>query len=164
MREPTAWLQSETPQPPPPEPSTNLGPEDLTSRSSASSSSMTSASSLTLSATILNHNGFSASAAYNGEEAIVAARDLQPDIVLSDVLMPKMTGIELGIRLRSELPQARMMLFSGQAATSELMRKAHAAGPRFRAVPQTDPPRRTHRQVEDSPVKRRSRAGECGFR
>lgn len=134
MREPTAWLQSETPQPPPPEPSTNLGPETSPAvpRILVVDDERLIADTL---ATILNHNGFSASAAYNGEEAIVAARDLQPDIVLSDVLMPKMSGIELGIRLRSEFPQARILLFSGQAATIELMRKAHADGHDFELFP-----------------------------
>ena len=134
MHEPTAWLQSETPQPPPPEPSTNPGPESSPAvpRILVVDDERLIADTL---ATILNHNGFSASAAYNGEEAIVAARDLQPDIVLSDVLMPKMSGVELGIRLRSELPRTRILLFSGQAATSELMRKAQADGHDFELFP-----------------------------
>jgi DNA-binding response OmpR family regulator len=84
---------------------------------------------------ILSQHGFSAVAAYSGEQAIEAARAQQPDIVLSDVLMPKMTGVELGIRIRSEYPQARVLLFSGQAATSELMRKAHDDGHDFELFP-----------------------------
>jgi DNA-binding response OmpR family regulator len=88
----------------------------------------------TLSA-ILGDNGFSASAAYSAEEAIEAARELQPDIVISDVLMPKMSGVDLGIHLRKELPKARVILFSGQAATSELMRKAEADGYSFELFP-----------------------------
>jgi CheY-like chemotaxis protein len=86
-------------------------------------------------AMILSQHGFSAVAAYSGEQAIEAARTQQPDIVLSDVLMPKMTGVELGIRIRSEYPQARVLLFSGQAATSELMRKAHDDGHDFELFP-----------------------------
>jgi CheY-like chemotaxis protein len=77
---------------------------------------------------ILNGNGFEAFEAFSGEEAIEAARRLHPDIILSDVLMPKMTGVELGILIAHELPETRVVLFSGQAATSELMRKAHASG------------------------------------
>ncbi len=86
-------------------------------------------------AAILNNNGFEAVEAFNGEAALEAARKLQPDIVLSDVLMPKMTGVELGIRLSQEFPAARIFLFSGQAATSELMRKAQAEGYTFELFP-----------------------------
>jgi len=86
-------------------------------------------------AAILNANGFEAQDAYNGEQALAAARSFQPDIVLSDVLMPKMSGVELGMRLRSEFPATRVFLFSGQAATSELIRRAEAAGYRFELFP-----------------------------
>ena len=86
-------------------------------------------------ASILNANGFEAVEAYNGEEALEKALVLEPDIVLTDVLMPRMTGVELGMRLHDELPKARILLFSGQAATSELMRKAHADGYDFELFP-----------------------------
>jgi DNA-binding response OmpR family regulator len=82
-------------------------------------------------AAILNANGFEAQQTYSGEEALRVARALQPDIVLTDVLMPKMTGVELGMKLREDLPRTRVLLFSGQAATSELMRKAKAEGYSF---------------------------------
>lgn len=86
-------------------------------------------------AAILNANGFEAVEAFSGEEAMETARRVCPDIVLSDVLMPKMSGVDLGMRLRQELPETRVVLFSGQAATTELMRKAHDAGYSFELVP-----------------------------
>jgi DNA-binding response OmpR family regulator len=82
-------------------------------------------------AAILNVNGFEAIKAYNGEEALESARKFKPDIVLSDVLMPRMSGVELGIKIRVEFPGTRIFLFSGQAATSELMRKAKGDGYTF---------------------------------
>jgi DNA-binding response OmpR family regulator len=84
---------------------------------------------------ILNDNGFEAVEAHNGEEALEAARKFRPDIVLSDVLMPKMSGVELGIKIRLEFPGTRIFLFSGQAATSELMRKAQDDGYTFELFP-----------------------------
>ena len=54
---------------------------------------------------------------------------------LSDVLMPKMSGIDLGIKLRGEFPETSIFLFSGQAATAELLHKAHADGHRFELLP-----------------------------
>jgi CheY-like chemotaxis protein len=98
-------------------------------------------------AAIPNMNGFDAVEALSGQAALEAARQIQPDIVLSDVLMPKMSGVELGIKIRQEYPAARVFLFSGQAATSELMRKAQAEGYSLRALPQTHPPRRTISQT-----------------
>lgn len=84
---------------------------------------------------ILNENGFEAVEAYTGEEALEAARKFHPDIVLSDVLMPKMSGVELGIKIHREFPGTRVFLFSGQAATSELMRKAQDDGCTFELLP-----------------------------
>lgn len=86
-------------------------------------------------AAILNANGFDALEAYNGEEALDAARRHKPHIVLTDVLMPKMSGVELGIKLRKEFPATRVLLFSGQAATSELMRQAQEEGYTFELFP-----------------------------
>ena len=86
-------------------------------------------------AAILNANGFEAAEAYSGEEGLEKARQLEPDVVLTDVLMPHMTGVELGMRLREELPKTRILLFSGQAATTELMRKAQQDGYNFELFP-----------------------------
>lgn len=86
-------------------------------------------------AAILNENGFEAVKAYNGEEALEAAREFQPDIVLTDVLMPRMSGVELGMKISLEFPGTRIFLFSGQAATSELMRKAQDDGYTFELFP-----------------------------
>lgn len=84
---------------------------------------------------ILQENGFEAVGAYNGVEAIEAARSLHPDVVLSDVLMPRMSGVELGIRLRREYPGITVFLFSGQAATSEMIHRAEAEGHHFDLFP-----------------------------
>lgn len=86
-------------------------------------------------AAILNENGFEAQAAFSGEEALSTARTFRPDILLTDVLMPKMSGVELGMQLSKELPEARILLFSGQAATMDLMRKAEADGYYFELFP-----------------------------
>ena len=82
-------------------------------------------------ATILNQNGFEASAAYTGAEAVVRARASRPDLVISDVIMQDMNGIEAAIRIRQSLPGCKILLFSGQAATADLLEKARAQGHEF---------------------------------
>jgi len=82
-------------------------------------------------ATILNQNGFEASAVYTGAEAVVRARASRPDLVISDVIMQDMNGIEAAIRIRQSLPGCKILLFSGQAATADLLEKARAQGHEF---------------------------------
>lgn len=84
---------------------------------------------------ILNENGFDATGAYCGSEAISAARTTRPDVVLTDVLMPRMSGVELGIHLCNEYPGIKIVLFSGQAATTALIHKAETEGYYFELFP-----------------------------
>jgi len=84
---------------------------------------------------ILKENGFDATGVYNGSDAISAARKQRPDIVLSDVLMPRMSGVELGIQLRREFPDIKIFLFSGQAATKAMIHRAEEEGHYFELLP-----------------------------
>src|SRR5438309_6301480 len=81
---------------------------------------------------ILNQNGFDASPVYTGEDAIKIAKDAQPQLVISDVIMnPGMNGIDAAISIREFLPSCKILLFSGQAATADLLEKARASGHDF---------------------------------
>ena len=51
--------------------------------------------------------------AANGEEALELAEQLRPDVVLTDIKMPFMDGLELCRRLRMSLPGAGLVVFSG---------------------------------------------------
>src|SRR5436190_11313528 len=82
-------------------------------------------------AIILNQNGFDASAVYTGTAAVERAREIKPDLIISDVIMPDMNGIEAAIRIRRVLPDCKILLFSGQAATADLLEKARAQGHEF---------------------------------
>ena len=80
---------------------------------------------------ILNRSGFIAEAAYGGSEAIEAARRTSPELILSDVLMPKVDGVEAAIAIQQFLPETRIILFSGQAATVEILARARQRGYNF---------------------------------
>lgn len=80
---------------------------------------------------ILNGEGFEAMAVSTGASAIELTKAFDPDVVLSDVIMPGLNGIETGIRIREIAPNCRVILFSGQAATVDLLEEAREQGHRF---------------------------------
>lgn len=80
---------------------------------------------------ILNQAGFEARAVYSGEKAIDMLDSFQPDMLISDVIMTGMTGIEAAIEVRNRLPKCKILLFSGQAATADLLERARAQGHEF---------------------------------
>jgi CheY-like chemotaxis protein len=82
-------------------------------------------------AIILNQHGFEARAVFSGEKAIEAIDTFQPDMLISDVIMTGMTGIEAAIITRNRLPNCKILLFSGQAATADLLEKARMEGHEF---------------------------------
>jgi CheY-like chemotaxis protein len=82
-------------------------------------------------AIILNQAGFEAKAVYSGENAIEILDEFQPNMLISDVIMTGMTGIEAAIQVRAKLPNCKILLFSGQAATADLLEKARAQGHEF---------------------------------
>src|SRR5580704_12386240 len=82
-------------------------------------------------AKILDINGYDASAVYSGLSAVESARALQPDLIISDVIMQDMDGIEAAIKIRAFLPSCKILLFSGQAATADLLENARSQGHDF---------------------------------
>ena len=82
-------------------------------------------------AIILNQAGFEARAVYSGENALETIDEFQPNMLISDVIMTGMTGIEAAIKVRAKLPACKILLFSGQAATADLLEKARAHGHEF---------------------------------
>ena len=79
-------------------------------------------------AKILELNGISAMVAYNGKSALEIAKTVPPDLLLADVAMPGMNGIDLAMAIRQIIPNCGILLFSGQASTVDLLEGARAAG------------------------------------
>ena len=82
-------------------------------------------------AAILNASGFRATAYTSAEDAIRAAECEGPSLLISDVVMPGMNGVDLAIHLKSLCPKCKVLLFSGQAATNDLLESASRAGHDF---------------------------------
>lgn len=85
-------------------------------------------------ALILNSNGYRVEAAYDGAAALEICRRSAPDLVLTDVVMPGMNGVELAITIRQLFRPCPILLFSGQAETSEILQDAKQRGYDFELV------------------------------
>jgi CheY-like chemotaxis protein len=72
--------------------------------------------------------------AVDGQDAIDSRERLRPDLLITDVVMPGMTGIEAAIIARSRLPKCKILLFSGQAATADLLEAARSRGHEFEVL------------------------------
>ncbi len=69
---------------------------------------------------ILRKAGYSAWAEYDGESALESASLVPPQVVIADVRLPGMNGIEVGIAIADSVPDAAVLLFSAQAETVDL--------------------------------------------
>ena len=83
---------------------------------------------------ILQMKGYQVDSALDGVDGYEKARLLRPELVISDISMPKMNGIEMAIKITAELPGIRILLFSGQAVTLELLQQARARGYNFECL------------------------------
>jgi DNA-binding response OmpR family regulator len=82
-------------------------------------------------AQILNASGFEAQTAYSGEQALEMATFINPDVLIADVIMGGMNGVETAISIRKMLPRCKVILCSGQVASESLLRKAEEQGYNF---------------------------------
>jgi DNA-binding NarL/FixJ family response regulator len=80
---------------------------------------------------------FLVGAAANGKEAIEAFRTLKPDVVLLDLQLPDLNGIEVLIAIRSEFPSARIIILTTFERDVEVQRalKAGAQGYLVKSTP-----------------------------
>lgn len=91
-------------------------------------------------ATILSMSGYEAMAAYDGDDALEAALLAPPHLVITDVVLPGMNGIELAITIQRVFPDCQIVLFSGQASTVDLLAAAGSAARRFTLLSKPVPP------------------------
>jgi|ERR1035438_10404517 CheY-like chemotaxis protein len=74
------------------------------------------ASTLTM---ILSLYGLSAQSFTQPLLALQAARSNAPDLLISDVVMPQLSGIELAIQVKEQCPDCKVLLLSGQVHNIE---------------------------------------------
>jgi DNA-binding NtrC family response regulator len=80
---------------------------------------------------ILNVSGLHAKGFENAAAVIQAAESECPDLLITDVSMPDMNGIDLAIRFKALCPNCKVVLFSGHIATAPLLEEARIQGHDF---------------------------------
>lgn len=71
-------------------------------------------------AEILNQHGYAAIAAYDGEDALETALLIPPELVIADVRLAGMSGLDVAAALKKKLPNCKVLLLSEQKAASDL--------------------------------------------
>lgn len=82
-------------------------------------------------AEILSRSGYAAMTAYDGDSALEAVLLSPPELLISDVVLPGMSGIDLAISVKRIFPDCKIILFSGQASTADLLAAAGRDGHHF---------------------------------
>ncbi|MHB1559145.1 MAG: response regulator, partial [Isosphaeraceae bacterium] len=81
-------------------------------------------------ATILRYGGHGVHEAADGEQALALTRTIRPDLIVADVLMPRMDGFRLLRELRGdpELAQVRVLIYSASYDSRESRELAESFG------------------------------------
>jgi DNA-binding response OmpR family regulator len=85
-------------------------------------------------AAILQARGYEAFSFVDPIEALEATRTVTPDLIIADVIMPGLSGIDLAVRLKEECPSCRVLLLSGQPVTEDLLETARSQGHEFEVL------------------------------
>jgi CheY-like chemotaxis protein len=82
-------------------------------------------------AIILRKSGYEAHTVHSGIEQVELAKLLHPDFVISDVVKPDMHGVDAAIEIKRTAPSCKILLFTGQKATLQLMEAGREKFGRF---------------------------------
>lgn len=81
---------------------------------------------------ILRRKGFKVSSFNDPLEALEVMKSNPPDLLLSDVMMPQLSGVDLAILTAKSLPECKVLLFS--ASPADHLRRAREDGYNFRLL------------------------------
>ena len=79
-------------------------------------------------ALILERAGYKSTAAYSAAEALIAVEKQRPDLIISDVMMPVMNGVDFAVQVCKLHPGIKILLISGHAGTQDIVEAARSDG------------------------------------
>jgi two-component system response regulator AtoC len=79
-------------------------------------------------ARFLERQGYEVRIAFNGDDALVEWDRFGPDLVISDIRMPKMSGFELASKIRKKEPKQKIILMTGYADEAEVLEQQKSHG------------------------------------
>jgi CheY-like chemotaxis protein len=91
-----------------------------------------------------------------GEAAIEAAHGRAPDLLLADIRLPDMSGIEAARRVLEIAPACQVLLISGDGESSETLEEARAQGVDFEVLPKPISPPELMKRIAFYIERRRS--------
>jgi two-component system, OmpR family, response regulator VicR len=77
---------------------------------------------------VLEGEGFYVAAATDGEQAIELLKNFRPAVIVTDIMMPKMNGLELIEQIRKAPELAQIPIIAASAAHSGILAQATQAG------------------------------------
>src|SRR3954471_14649823 len=83
---------------------------------------------------ILKQHGYDVRGARDGAEALAIAPEFSPNILLCDINLPDVNGIEISLGIKQLLPSCRIVLLSGEISSTELLEDAEKNGHRFEVL------------------------------
>ena len=101
-------------------------------------------------ALVLNLEGFHAFPFTQPLEALKAACSQAPDLLLTDVMMPLLSGVNLAIQVLKHCPDCKVILFSGMPDSIELMNDSQAHGHAFEFLPKPMHPVELLRRIKQA--------------
>jgi len=89
---------------------------------------------------IFKKRGYEVSSAHTGKEALDFISHTCPDIVLLDVVLPDLSGVDIAITIVREFPKCKFLLISGNKSTENAIDDARDKGFDFEVLAKPLPP------------------------
>ena len=83
---------------------------------------------------VLNRNGYAAIVAFDAQEALETALLIPPELLIAEIALPGMSGIEVAVALRAEIPDCKVLLLSPQDVSADPIALAKSAEHKFAFV------------------------------
>ena len=91
---------------------------------------------------ILKQNGYDVRGARDGAEALAITKGFSPNILLCDINLPDMDGIQISLEIKQAIPDCRIVLLSGDITSTELLEEAQKQGYHFEVLAKPTEPQK----------------------